>query len=43
MKYSNTNKSPSMAITTVSMHYQKLTSIEYYKANNNFLSEKNAT
>jgi len=36
---------PSMAVTTVSMHYSNvnLTSIEYYKASNNFLSEKNVT
>jgi len=35
---------PSIAVTTVSVHsIQKLTAIEYYKASNNFLSEKNLT
>jgi len=34
-----------LTTVTVNEHYntQKLTSVEYYKASNNFLSEKNVT
>jgi len=52
IKFINIKKSQrvwQLQLTTVtvndSMHYntQKLTSVEYYKASNNFLSEKNVT